>query len=171
MIYDTIETKKITTGTPSYVFGKIKTLTPIYYNNTTLEFTEKNRFVKVNGIELNQYGKKQINIKSRKINEIVMEIINSLESLNDIKIKNPISSDGNIRLNVTKETRIVDNKRRTVNQDTVGSSSFSACISIVVPTFFTDGNKCSIQLNVGECVIIEIKESLEIDFDLLKLSE
>jgi hypothetical protein len=170
MIYDSLDTSDITFGTAKQIFGK-KLLIPVYYKKGTLEFTERNRYVNINNIETNQYDKKQLVVKSQTFNSIVSDIVEYISKEQKVNIRSPIGTDGSLRINITKDTRFSDVKRKSMKIEEIENVSFSACISIVVPTYYIDGDKSTIQLNVGECVVVEIKESFEIDFDKLKLAE
>ncbi|CAO3621047.1 unnamed protein product [Cunninghamella echinulata] len=149
MIYDSLDTSDISFGTAKQVFGK-KLLIPVFYKKGTLEFTERNRYVNVNGIETNQYEKKQLVVKSQTFNNIVTDIVEYINKEQKLTIRSPIGTDGSLHIE---------------------NVSFNACISVVVPTYYIDGEKSTIQLNVGECVVIDVKESFEIDLDKLKLAE
>lgn len=170
MIYDSLDTSDISFGTSKQIFGK-KLLTPIFYKKGTLEFTERNRYVNVNGIETNQYEKKQLVVKSQTFNNIVTDIVEYINKEQKLTIRSPIGTDGSLRINVSKDTRFSDIKRKSIKIEDIENVSFNACISVVVPTYYIDGEKSTIQLNVGECVVIDIKESFEIDLDKLKLAE
>lgn len=170
MIYNEIEKEHISLGVPRQVFGKNKLLTPVYYNGAALEFSERNRYVNINGIETTQYNKHQVIIKSKTITNMINDIVSSINEDLTKKINSPILTDGSIRLNVTKDTRFSNSKRKPI-KDSLDNSYFSACISISVPTIFTDTERSTIQLVLSECVVIEIKEALEIDFDDLKIAE
>jgi hypothetical protein len=71
MIYNEIDKKLISLGESKQVFGKSKHLTPVYYNGGSLEFTERNRYVRINGIETTQYNKRQVIVKSKTIAKMV----------------------------------------------------------------------------------------------------
>jgi Family of unknown function (DUF5482) len=170
MIYNEIDKKLISLGDSKQVFGKSKHLTPVYYSGGSLEFTERNRYVRINGIETTQYNKRQIIVKSKMIAKMVEDIVAAINEDLTKKITSPILTDGSVRLNVTKDTRFTNSKRNVV-KDNIDNSLFSACVSISVPTIFTDADRSTIQLVLSECVIIEIKESLEIDFNELKVAD
>jgi hypothetical protein len=170
MIYNEIDKNLISLGEAKQVFGKSKHLTPVYYDGGSLEFTERNRFVRINGIETTQYNKRQIIIKSKTISKIVDDIVSKLNEDLTKKITSPVFTDGSIRLNVNKDTRFNNSKRKPI-KDNLDNSAFSACVSVSVPTIFTDIERSTIQLVLSECVIIEIKETLEIDFDDLKVAD
>jgi Family of unknown function (DUF5482) len=170
MIYNEIDKDLISLGEAKQVFGKSKHLTPVYYDGGSLEFTERNRYVRVNGIETTQYNKRQIIIKSKAISKMVEDIISKLNEDLSKKIISPVFTDGSVRLNVNKDTRFNNSKRKPI-KDNLDNSLFSACVSISVPTVFTDSERSTVQLVLSECVIIEIKESLEIDFDELKVAD
>jgi hypothetical protein len=104
------------------------------------------------------------------IAKMVEDIVSAINEDLTKKIVSPILTDGSVRLNVSKDTRFTNSKRNTI-KDNIDNSLFSACVSISVPTIFTDVDKSTIQLVLSECVIIEIKESLEIDFNELKVAD
>lgn len=170
MIYNEIDKKLVSLGEPKQVFGKSKHLTPVYYSGGSLEFTERNRFVRISGIETTQYNKRQVIVKSKLIAKMVEDIVDAVNESLTKKVTSPILTDGSVRLSVSKDTRFTNAKRNAVKEN-LDNSLFSACVSVSVPTVFTDAERSTIQLVLSECVIIEVKESLEIDFDELKVAD
>lgn len=170
MIYNEIDKKLVSLGEPKQVFGKSKHLTPVYYSGGSLEFTERNRFVRISGIETTQYNKRQVIVKSKLLAKMVEDIVDAVNESLTKKVASPILTDGSVRLSVSKDTRFTNAKRNAV-KDNLDNSLFSACVSVSVPTVFTDAERSTIQLVLSECVIIEVKEALEIDFDELKVAD
>lgn len=155
MLYDKLEKSKITLGkTKEFNGGKI---TPIYYDGGSLDFSLKNKYVKVKGIETNTFNKKFISIKSKEFSDLV-DLVSE-----QVNVPSPVFGNGNLRINVKENSKIKGN---------TNSEEFDACVAINIPTIFeTSEGKLTIQLNVKELVIIKnYNDELEIDLDKLKLA-
>nr|WOL75526.1 single-strand binding protein [Saccharomycopsis selenospora] len=160
MIYDKVDTSKITIGKVNKFKDSEKYLYPIFYNDSELVFTLKNKFFIVDKIRSNNFGKEYIEIKSLLVNEILESIIKKL----DIKLFN---NNGLQRLTINSDTTIKYDK----NLNDLRDKKFKALISFHIPTYYKDKeeSKESLQVYVKELVIIEVID-LEIEYDLNKLS-
>lgn len=172
MIYNTIDKDLVGLGEPKPVFNKGNFLTAVYYEGGRLEFAEKNKYIEINCIETTKYNKDQIIVKSKTLAKIVEDIVTTINAKISKKITSPVQADGSFRVNVTKDSKFIDKNQISISVADMKNLRFTACISVYVPTIFTDSNKSTLQLNLSDCVVIEKKGSgLEIDFDKLTLAD
>ncbi|AOA65367.1 MULTISPECIES: hypothetical protein [Bacteria] len=156
MLYDKIDTDLISLGTPKkFKNEENKSITPVFYNGESLDFSLKNKYVQVEGIEENIYNKEYITIKSKQYGEFISDVCNKLGAFN------PIQFDGSFRAVINDKSKI-DKKLK--------NATFNACISLNIPTVYKDGDKTTVQVYVKDLVVIKIIEDLEIDFDKLELA-
>lgn len=170
MIYNRIDKKKVTLGDPKQVFSDNKSLTPVYYDGGRLVFTERDRYMRITGIKTNSFGKRQILVKSKMFASIVEDLVNVLSKLSGETVTNPLTTDGSIMINLGKDSRIVHLESKAPCTEDLSNRLFEACVSIIVPTIFTDDSesKCTMQLVLEECIVVKILDS-EIDIDLSRL--
>ena len=157
MIYNSINTNNITTGNPKKFNAEddLKLITPLYYNGADFNFSLKNKYITVEKIEENIYGKDYITIKSKEYSDIIESIV---EKLN---LYNPIQPDGTFRATIVSKTKF--------NKEISKDKSFKACISLSFPTIFKDESKTTLQIHLKDVVVTEIiNDDLEVDFDDLK---
>lgn len=158
MIYNNIDTDLISLGkAKKFTEEEEKWITPIYYEGESLDFTLKNKYVKINKIEENSYGKKFVTIKSKEYSKIIESISDKLGTVS------PISSDGSFRAFINNKTKI--------NEKNLDDVSFNACVSLVFPTIYKDTEKKTLQIYIKDLVVVEIiKDELEIELDKLSLA-
>lgn len=158
MIYNNIDTDLISLGkAKKFTEEEEKWITPIYYEGESLDFTLKNKYVKINKIEQNSYGKKFVTIKSKEYSKIIDSISEKLGTVS------PISSDGSFRAFINNKTKI--------NEKNLDDVSFNACVSLVFPTIYKDTEKKTLQIYIKDLVVVEIiKDELEIELDKLSLA-
>nr|CAA38624.1 unnamed protein product [Lachancea kluyveri]prf//1712308E ORF 5 [Lachancea kluyveri] len=158
MIYNNIDTDLISLGkAKKFTEEEEKWITPIYYEGESLDFTLKNKYVKINKIEENSYGKKFVTIKSKEYSKIIESISEKLGTVS------PISSDGSFRAFINNKTKI--------NEKNLDDVSFNACVSLVFPTIYKDTEKKTLQIYIKDLVVVEIiKDELEIELDKLSLA-
>lgn len=157
MIYNNIDANKIATGTTKK-FNEVedlKFITPLYYNGEEFNFALKNKFIKIDKIEENLYGKEYITIRSKEYASAVELIVNKLG------IYNPIQTDGSFRANIVNKTKF--------SKKVENGKSFKACISLKFPTIYKDESKTTLQIHLKDVVVTEIfDDELEVDFDKLE---
>nr|WOF72307.1 single-strand binding protein [Saccharomycopsis fibuligera]WOF72333.1 single-strand binding protein [Saccharomycopsis fibuligera]WOF72347.1 single-strand binding protein [Saccharomycopsis fibuligera] len=157
MIYDKVDYSKIEVGTPTKFKDENKYLFPVYYDDSDLVFTLKNKYFIIEGLKTNAFGKDYIEIKSKELKDIINDIVD--------KLKINVFNESFVRVNVNDKTII--NKK---GQD-LYNSSFKALVSIHIPTYYKDSKKESIQVNAKEIIITEfIKEGIEYDIEKLTLA-
>lgn len=160
MIYNKVETDLIKLGNAKkFNPSEEKWITPVYYNGEPLEFTLKNKYVKIEGIEENIYNKDYITIKSKEFSDIIETIVKKLGTTN------PLTTDGSFRAVINSKTKSSEeiSKLRQAN--------FNACISLSIPTIYSDENKKTVQIYTKDIVVTKIlDDNLEIDFDKLQLA-
>ncbi len=157
MIYDKIDTKLIKLGKTNKFSGEEeKSITSLYYEDESFEFSFKNKYVKITKIETNAYGKKFVTIKSKLYADIVEKVAKELDAVS------PILSDGSFRATINDAT--------SFSKD-VGEYSFYACVSLYFPSIYKDTEKTTLQVYLKEVVVTKIiKNNLEVEFDKLSLA-
>jgi hypothetical protein len=173
MIYDVIEADKISIGEPRIAFDDDnKTLTEVFYNGSALEFTKRNRYVTIKGIETNKYNKRTVSIKSIEFGKIICDIVDALAKLTTLPITPPVQSKGWFKASVNNATRFFDMELKTPLSTNLAGSEFEACIALAVPTFFSDGNRITVQIVLKDVAVRPIKDiSFDIDPSKLKAAE
>lgn len=158
MIYNEIKPEFISLGKSKKFDDEEKWITPVYYNGESFDFTLKNKYVKIDKIEENAYEKQFVTIKSKEYSAIIEKIVDEL------KTSSPILPDGSFRAFINNKTRISKDKN-------IKNNAFTACISLTFPTIYKDTEKKTLQVYIKDLVVIEVLEdTLEIDFDNLKLA-
>lgn len=158
MIYDKLDTNLLKLGTPKKFNDESENrfITPLYYDGNELDFSLKNKYVKIDGIEENIYGKDYITIKSKQYADVIESIVKKLD------LYNPMQTDGSFRAVINSKTNTSE------NIDKLKNKLFNACISLSFPTTFSDENKKTLQIHVKDLVVIKILNGdLEIDYDNL----
>lgn len=162
MIYDKIE-KAITLGKKSKFVDEDKWITPVYYDGQSLDFTLRNKYITIESIKENVYNKDFIIIKSKEYAELISQIITAIPQT----IISPFMPDGSFRATLTPKTSI----KGKYALDDLKNNSFKACISITIPTIYSDEIKNTIQINLKDIVVIEvISDELEIDMSKLEIA-
>lgn len=157
LIYDKIDTKLIEVGTPKKFSTEEKWITPIFYNGSDFDFTLRNKYVVIDCIEVNKYGKDYITIKSKQYADVIESICEKLGTIN------PIQSDGTFRATINANSKISE------NIDKIRTSTFNSCVSLSFPTIYSDSSdKKTLQIQVKNLVVIKVIDTLEIDYDELK---
>lgn len=158
MIYNKIDTELISVGTPKkFNETEDKWITPVYYNGSDLELTLKNKYVKIEKVEENIYGKDFITIKSKEYSDLIESITKKLD------VYNPIQSDGSFRATINSKTKISEPLEK------IKDKTFNCCISLSMPTTYSDENKKTLQIHLKDLIIIKIlNEDLEIDYNNLE---
>ncbi|GMM38141.1 hypothetical protein DASC09_054800 [Saccharomycopsis crataegensis] len=156
MIYDKIEESKLTVGKPNNFKNSSKFLYPIFYEDSELLFTLKNKFYIVDTVQINNFNKEFIEIKSKQLDEQINKVANKFN----------VSIDDNKKYVINDKTVIKDAKI-----DDLRNNRFKALISISIPTYYEDKNdvKTSLQLYIKEIIVLELISS-EIEYEMTKLS-
>lgn len=160
MIYDKIDTKLLTLGKPKKFSESEdkKFITPLYYSGKQLDFSLKNKYVIIDGIEENNYGKEFITVKSKEYSDVIETIATQLD------LQSPVQSDGTFRATINFKTKC--NK----SFDDLKNTSFSACISLTFPSTYADESRKTLPIQLKELHVLEILDD-KIDFDPVKLKE
>lgn len=156
MIYDEINTKKITLGKEKQFNDENKYITPVYYDGLTFDYALKNKYINIDKIETNTFNKQFITIKSKEYSDAITKIVDTLGAFN------PLMTDGSFRATINSKTKISED---------VEDNSFNACISLSFPSIFKDKNtdKTTLQIHVRDIIVTKIfKDELEVDFDKLE---
>nr|CAJ57279.1 putative ssDNA binding protein [Millerozyma acaciae] len=158
MIYNSIDTKLITLGEPKkFNDTEDKWITPLFYNGGSFNFSLKNKYIEINKIEENFYGKDFITIKSKEYNEIIEKIIKHLN------VVNPIQADGTFRATLNSKTKINHELEK------IKDKNFEGCISLSFPTTYSDETKKTLQIYVKDIFITKVlDEDLEVELDKLE---
>lgn len=143
-------------GEAQQIRDEEKWITPLFYQGSSFEFTFRNKYVKISGIETNNYGKKFVTIKSKEYADKIKDVADNHDCIN------PLQPDGSFRAYINDKT--------TFSKD-VGNCSFNACISIIFPTIYSDSKKKTLQIYLKDVVVTEITtKGLEVDMNNLSLS-
>lgn len=171
MIYDTIDKSLLSLGNDETQFES-GVMTSVYYDGGVLQIAERDRYVQVDGIETNQFNKKQMMIKSKTLSKMILDIIEGLQPKVNSPISSPLLSDGCIRVTVLKKTRFTKLEDRSLYVKNLDKVMFDACISLNIPTIFTTNNKTTLQVSANEVVVTRVRVSdLDIDIKNLKLAD
>lgn len=159
MIYNSIDTKLISLGEPKkFNENEDKWITPIFYDGGSFNFSLKNKYLEINKIEENFYGKDFITIKSKEYNEIIEKIVDYLDVLN------PIQSDGSFRATLNSSTKINHELGK------IRDKTFEGCISLSFPTTYSDESKKTLQIYVKDIYITKVLDN-DFEVDLNKLEK
>lgn len=161
MLYDKISVSKIELGKPKKLGSG--TITPIFYDGSSFEFSLKNKYVRVNGITTNVYDKDTIVVKSKLYSDIVEEVSTHL------KTQSPVFGDGTFRAAVNTNTTIKNGELEKLR-----NAKFEACISLNFVSLFEDDSKSkkTLQVYVKDLIVTKLlEEDLEVDFNKLELAE
>nr|CAC08225.1 putative ssDNA binding protein [Schwanniomyces etchellsii] len=157
MIYNTINTDLLKLGNPKKFDNEEKYITPLYYNGSELDFSLKNKFVRIEKIEENSYGKEFVTIKSKEYSDVIETIAKKLD------VQSPIQSDGSFRATISSKTK----SSKPLND--LRDKKFTACISLAFSTVYSDETRKTLPIQLKDLIIIKIiNEDLEIDMDKLE---
>lgn len=158
MIYDKIDSSLISLGKPkSFNDEDGKTITPVFYSGADLVFTLKNKYVKIEKVETNTYGREFVTVKSQEFSSIISDIAKKVGA-ND-----PVQGDGTFKINIVSKTKFT----KKVPEDL----SFEACVSISIPSIFTDGVNTSLQVHARQFYVTNIyNDDLEVDMSKISLA-
>lgn len=157
LVYDKIDPKNIELGQQKkFTNEEDKFITPIFYEGGDFDFSLKNKYVIINCIEENSYGKEYITIKSKEYSEIINSIANKLDCIS------PVQLNGTFRAHINSKSKISEDIEKIRN------SSFKACVSLNFPTIYGDKDKKTLQIYIKNMVVIKIVEGLEINYDELR---
>nr|WOF72285.1 single-strand binding protein [Saccharomycopsis crataegensis] len=156
MIYDKIDNSKLSVGKPNNFKNSSKFLYPIFYEDSDLFFTLKNKFYIIDTVQTNNFNKEFIEIKSKQLDE----------QINKIAEKFNVSIDDNKKYVINYKTVIKDAELNDLR-----NNRFKALISISIPTYYEDKKdvKTSLQLYIKEIIVLELISS-EIEYEMNKLS-
>lgn len=163
MIYNNIDLSKISTGKQKEIYPQ-KFLTPVYYNNTSLDYTLKDKYVIINGIKSTMFKKDYIDIKSKEFTEITNKIISHL----NIK-KSPIFAENVFSATINQNT-IISGLYSSI--DDLRNKRFQAVIVLTIPTIFNDNNGLTTcQLNVKSIYVHQLVQPDDLSINFENLSQ
>lgn len=171
MIYNTIDKRLLSLGDDETSFES-GVMTSVYYDGGVLQIAERDRYVQIDGIETNQFNKRQILIKSKVLSKMVLDIIEGLRSHVNTPIVSPLLGDGSLRVSILKKTRFTKLQDRTPYIKSLDQVLFDACVSLNIPTIFTTNSKTTLQISANEIVVAHVRDSdFDIDIEKLKLAD